>query len=90
MAYSHLKLAFDRGGGAKGLEGVLSEKQQDGNARVTKHKYVFTKLSHYSTCSKIFFYLEPIISVIDKPYIYGFLLQYFFAFYTRKGFICKY
>ena len=35
LAYSHLKLSFDKGGG--GLEGVLSEKQQDGNARVTKN-----------------------------------------------------
>ena len=37
-----------------------------------------------------FFYLEPIILVIDKPFMLGFLLQYFFAFYIRKGFICKY
>ena len=51
LAYSHLKLAFDRGG-AEGLESVLSEKQQDGNARVTKNKSVITKLySHFSTCS---------------------------------------
>ena len=52
LAYNHLKLAFDGGGGAESLESVLSEKQQDGDARVTKNKSFITKLySHFSTCS---------------------------------------
>jgi hypothetical protein len=49
LGYHHLKLAFDRGG-AEGLENILSEKQTDGNVRVTKNKSIIAKIVNHFSC----------------------------------------
>ena len=62
MAYNHLKLAFEEGGGAESLESVLSEKQQDGDARVTKISLLLLNFILILVHVLTNFDLEPIIS----------------------------